>query len=155
FIEEHFPTLKPLFGIDLAAFQEIGRLLSGDTLSGDAVLLRVKAVPAPGQVVGPPRLEVNDRPRQNMIINRSYPQIPLGLITHFPAFCFSSQGGGARGLEVRLGGTALQEGMIDIVSAKLIQRRPRTDRKRRNEYEAAAQVTPTGALLRFDDVEVP
>jgi hypothetical protein len=29
FVEEHFPALKPLFGIDFAAFNEIGKAMSG------------------------------------------------------------------------------------------------------------------------------
>src|SRR5262245_42480333 len=54
-IEEHFPALKPLFGIDLAAFNEVGKILNGQPSAPDVVLLRLKAVPAPGQSVGPPK----------------------------------------------------------------------------------------------------
>jgi hypothetical protein len=83
-IEQHFPALKPLFGIDLAAFGETGRLLSGHALREDAVLLRLKAIPAAGQVIGPPKLEVDERQRQNHIRNRSYPQIPWVWSRTFP-----------------------------------------------------------------------
>src|SRR5258707_6496066 len=126
FVEEHFPKLKALFGIDFSALREIDT----DTLQGrrplraDAVLLRLKAVPAPGQIIGPPKLLVDEVQRQNIIRNRAFPQIPRGLVTHFPAFCFQSRGGGARGLEVRLAGSAQSLGLIEIVSAKLVQRHP-------------------------------
>lgn len=56
FVEAHFPALKPLFGIDLSAFDEIGNVLSGQLPRADVVLLRLKAVPAPDQIIGPPRL---------------------------------------------------------------------------------------------------
>jgi hypothetical protein len=112
FIEEHFPALKPLFGIDLAGFGEIWRHQSGHPLREDTVLLRLKAVPAAGQVIGPPKLEVDETQRQNFILNRAFPQIPRGLVTAFPAFSFYSRGGGARGLEVRLSGSALKDRLI-------------------------------------------
>jgi len=108
FVEEYFPVLKPLFGIDLTAFNQVDRMLNGSSSHGDTVLLRLKAVPAPAQIFGPPKLEVDERQRQNFIVNRSYPQIPLGLVTNFPPFSFQSRGGGALGLHVKLSGSALQ-----------------------------------------------
>jgi hypothetical protein len=153
-IEQHFPALKPLFGIDLAAFGEISRLLSGHSLRKDAVLLRLKAVPAPGQVIGPPKLEVDDRRRQNYIVNRSFPKIPLGLVTNFPAFCFNSRGGGARGLHVRLTGSALDRGFIEIASAMLRRDHP-TDVKLNRAIEVAPEITSAGVVLRFPELEVP
>jgi hypothetical protein len=90
---------------------------NGSLSGGDAVLLRLKAVPAPGQAVGSPKLEVDEVQRQNFIRNHSFPQIPRGLVTHFPAFCFKSRGGGARGFQVRLTGSALDQGLIEVASA--------------------------------------
>jgi hypothetical protein len=154
FVEEYFPVLKPLFGIDLTAFNQVDRMLNGSSSHGDTVLLRLKAAPASGQVIGPPRLEVDERQRQNFIVNRSYPQIPLGLVTNFPAFSFQSRGGGARGLHVKLSGSALHGGMIEIVSSNLIRRHP-TDRKLNLDVEAVPEITPAGVVFRFDKVEVP
>src|SRR5258705_11943454 len=68
FIEEHFPALEPLFGIDLAAFNEISEVESGRAPRRDVVLLRLKSVPAPGETVGPPKLEVDESQRQNVIM---------------------------------------------------------------------------------------
>jgi len=116
FVEEYFPVLKPLFGIDLTAFNQVDRMLNGSSSHGDTMLLRLKAAPAPGQTVGPPKREVDEVQRQNFIRNRSFPQIPRGFVTHFPGFCFKSRGGGARGLEVRLTGSALDQGLIEVVS---------------------------------------
>jgi hypothetical protein len=154
FIEEHFPALKSLFGIDLTAFNEVDRMRNGLLSRGDAVLLRLKAVPTPGQSVGSPKLLVDEVQRQNFIANRGYPQIPLGLVTNFPAFSFQSRGGGARGLHVKLSGSALHGGMIEIVSSNLIRRHP-TDRNLNLDVEAVPEITPAGVVLRFDKVEVP
>src|SRR5215472_9901697 len=70
FVEEYFPALKPLFGVDLTAFNQVDRMLNGSSSHGDTVLLRLKAVPAPAQIFGPPKLEVDERQRQNFIVNR-------------------------------------------------------------------------------------
>ncbi len=155
FVEEHFPKLKALFGIDFSALREIDT----DTLQGrrplraDAVLLRLKAVPAPGQIIGPPKLLVDEVQRQNIIRNRAFPQIPRGLVTHFPAFCFQSRGGGARGLEVRLAGSAQSLGLIEIVSAKLVQRHP-IDPNRNRDVDVVPEMTASGTAVRFPDLEV-
>jgi hypothetical protein len=154
FVEEYFPVLKPLFGIDLTAFKEVDRMLNGSSSHGDTVLLRLKAVPAPGQTVGPPKLEIDERQRQNFIVNRSYPQIPLGLVTNFPPFSFQSRGGGARGLHVKLNGSALHGGMIEIVASNLVRRHP-TDRNLNLDVEAVPEITPACVVLRFGKVEVP
>lgn len=154
FIEQHFPALKPLFGIDLAAFWDADRALSGQVLREDAILLRLKAVPAPGQLIGPPSLEVDERRRHAQIVNRSFPQIPLGLATNFPAFPFLSRGGGARGLHVRLSGSALDLGLIEITSAEL-QQYHRTDQNPSRHIEDAPEMTADGIVLRFPELEVP
>lgn len=153
-IEEHFPALKPLFGIDLAAFCEIGRVRSGHALREDIVLLRLRAVPAPGQIIGPPRLEVDERQRETSIVNRSFPQIPLGLVTSFPAFSFHSRGGGARGLYVKLSGSALDLGLIEITAAMLRRYHP-TDPKLNEDIQVAPEITPGGFTLHFPELEVP
>jgi hypothetical protein len=153
-IEEHFPALKPLFGIDLAVFGEIVRHRSGHSLREGAVFLRLKAVAAAGQVIGPPKLEVDERQRQNFIVNRNFPQVPLGLVTNFPPFTFHSRGGGARGLEVRLTGSALAEGLIEIASAVLRRYHP-TDPKLNQDIEVAPEMTPAGMVLRFPELQVP
>jgi hypothetical protein len=150
FIEEHFQALKPLFGIDLAAFGEFGRLMTGHPVREDAVLLRLKAVPASGQVIGPPRLEVDERQREA----HSGPRIPLGLVTNFPAFCFYSRGGGARGLHVRLAGSALDLGLIEITSAMLRRYHP-TDQGLNQDIEVVPEMTPAGGVLHFPELEVP
>jgi hypothetical protein len=154
FIEEHLHALKPLFGIDLAAFNEAGMLANGHSSCGDIVLLRLKSAPAPGETIGPPKLEVSEVQRENFIRNRAFPQIPRGLVTHFPAFSFYSRGGGARGLEVRLTGSALDLGVIEVVSAKLLQRHP-VDPELNREIQVTPDVTPSGSILRFHDLEVP
>ena len=154
FIEEHLPALKPLFGIDLAAFGEIDRLLSGHSLREDAVLLYLKAVPASGQDIGPPKLEVDERQRQNHIVNRSFPQIPLGLVTNFPAFSFHSRGGRARGLHVRLTGSALELGLVKITSAMLRRYHP-IDHNLNQDIKVAPEMTPAGVVLRFPELDVP
>jgi hypothetical protein len=152
-IEEHLPALKPLFGIDLAAFNEADMLVSGQSSRSDIVLLRLKPIPAPGETIGPPKLEVNEVLRENFIRNLAFPHIPRGLVTHFPAFSFHSRGGCARGLELRLMGSALDLGLIEIVSAKLHQRHP-VDPKLNREIQVAPEVTPAGSTLRFPDLEV-
>jgi hypothetical protein len=154
FIEEHFPALEPLFGIDLTAFHDVGRLMSGQAVRGDAVVLRLKAIPAVGQVVGPPRLEVDETHRQAMVLNQIVPQIPRGFVTNFPAFSFHSRGGGARGLEVRLSGSALKDGLIEITSAALRRHHP-TDRNRNQDIEVMPEMTPAGAVLRFSELDIP
>jgi hypothetical protein len=154
FVEEHFPALKPLFGIDLAAFNEVGKILSGQPSAPDVVLLRLKAIPAAGQVIGPPRLEVDETHRRTMALNRDTPRIPRGLVTHFPAFSFNSRGGGARGLEVRLSGSGLKGGFIEIVSAMLRQDHP-TERNLNQDIKALPEMTPAGVVLRFPELEVP
>lgn len=55
FVEEHFPKLKALFGIDFSALRDIDidSLLGGQPSQADAVLLPLKAVPAPGQTIVP------------------------------------------------------------------------------------------------------
>jgi len=154
FIEALFPALKPLFGVDLAAFRDSMNTLIGAPIGEGSVLLRLKAVPAPGQVIGPPRLDVNDAERENTIRNRSYPQIPLGLITNFPGFTFKSRGGAAQGLDVRLAGSALAQGLIEIVSAELRQQHP-TDSTLNRQVKIEPELSPAGAALRFEDIEVP
>ena len=154
FVEEHLPALKPLFGIELMTFNEVDTVARGQASQPDIVLLRLKAVPAPGEVIGTPKLTVDDVQRQNFIRNRAFPQIPRGLVTHFPAFCFQSRGGHARGLELRLTGSALDHDLIEVVAARLIQRHP-VDEKLNRDIQAAPDVTSAGAVLRFHDLEVP
>lgn len=154
FIEQHFPVLKPLFGIDLAAFEEIWRYQSGKPPRDDAVLLSLRAVAAPGHVIGPPKLMVDERQRQNFLVNMSFPQIPLGLVTSFPAFTFLSRGGGARGFEVALTGSALAAGLIEIDLA-ILQRQHPTDSKLNQVIKVAPEITSAGMVLRFPEVEVP
>jgi hypothetical protein len=154
FVEAHLAALKGIFGIDLTAFDDIGNVLSGRSLRTGTVLLRLKSVRATGQIVGPPKLEVDEIQRQNFIRNRAFPQIPRGLVTHFPAFCFKSRGAGARGLEVRLTGSALNQALIEMVSGKLLQSHP-VDRKLNREINVAPESTEAGTVLHFGELEVP
>jgi len=153
FVEEHFPALEPLFGIDLAPFNELGEIERGRAPRSDIVLLRLKSILAPGETIGPPKLEVNDGPRQTFIMNRSGAQIPRGFVTPIHAFCFESRGGSARGLELRLTGSALDLDLIEIVSAKLQQHHP-IDPKLNRDIQVTPEV-PGGTMLRFPDLEVP
>lgn len=149
FVEEHLPALEPLFGIDLAVLNEINDVASGRAPPRDAVLLRLKAVAAPGETVGPPKLAVDEVFRANF----GATQIPRGLVTHLPAFCFYSRGGCARGLEVRLTGSALDQGLVEAVSAKLQQRHP-IDRNLNRNIQVVPAMTPAGPILHFPDLEV-
>lgn len=152
FIEEQFPAIKDLFGIDLAAFHNAAAISDGKPLPADKVLMHLKSIPAPSQSIGAPKLEVDERQRENVIVNDGWPQIPLGLITHFPGFRLESRGGAAKGLRVHLTGTALDCGLIEIVSAEL-QRRSKMS-EQAEKLKPVPEPTPAGILLRFPEIEV-
>jgi hypothetical protein len=155
FIEEHLPRLKPLLGLDLASFNEVGTVLSGHAPGHEMVLLRLKTVAPPGHSAGPPRLEVEDSDRHHYSLNDLFSKIPSGFITNIaPGFNFQSRGGAARGLEVRLAGSALERGLVEVISGHLSQKHP-VDRERSRHITVAPEATPAGLVLRFPDLEVP
>ena len=56
--------------------------------------------------------------------------------------------------QVRLTGSALDLGLIEIVSAKLLQHHP-VDQKLNREIQVVPEVTSAGSILHFPDLEVP
>ena len=154
FVEAHLGDMEPLFGLDLAAFRGIDPALGGESLRPNALLLSFKAVAAPGQTIGPPRLQADETHRDICIRNNDFPHIPVGLVSHFPAFTFQSRGGAAQGLEVRLSGSALDQELIEPVSAWARQEHP-TDPRRNREWRLAPERSSQGAVFRMPDLEVP
>jgi hypothetical protein len=67
---------------------------------------------------------------------------------------FYSQGGGARGLHVKLTGSTLDLGLIEIASV-VLQRDHSTDRKLNQSIEVAPEIASLGVVLRFPKLEVP
>src|SRR5262249_48599450 len=120
----------------------------------DAVLLAFKAVAAPGQTIGPPKLEADETHRELCIRNNDFPQVPIGLVSHFPAFTFRSRGGAAQGLEIRLSGSALDQGLVEPVSAFTRREHP-TDPRRSREWRLTPERSSQGPIFRIPDLEVP
>src|SRR5262249_43669569 len=116
FVEAHLGDLEPLFGLDLAAFRSIDPAPGGESPRPNALLLSFKAVAAPGQTIGPPRLEADETHREICVRSNTFPQIPVGLVGHFPAFTFQSLGGAAQGLEIRVSGSAVDQGLVEPVA---------------------------------------
>ena len=154
FVEAHLDDMEPLFGLDLAAFRSIDTVLAGESPRPSAVLLRFKAVAAPGQTIGSPRLQADERARETCILNNSFPQIPIGLVGHFPAFTFQSRGGAARGLEIRISGSALDQGLVEVVSAWIRQEHP-IDPKLNRQWTLTPDQSSQDVVFRVPDLGVP
>ena len=154
FVEAHLDDMEPLFGLDLAAFRIIDTVLAGESPRPSAVLLRFKAVPAPGQPIGHPRLQADENARKTCILNNSFPEIPIGLVGHFPAFTFQSRGGAARGLQIRISGSALDQGLVEVVSAWIRQEHP-TDPKLNRQWTLTPDQSSQDVMFRVPDLGVP
>jgi hypothetical protein len=153
FVEKHFDQLEQLFGLDFAGFYAIGTALSGKKLPDGVELLRFKAVVAPGHAVGSPKLEVDESQRGNFARNNGFPQIPVGLIGHFPAFSFQSRGGGAQGLEFNFSGTAIEKGLVEVVSALVMQRHPAAHNPDK-KWDIKADPASRNTLFHISDFKV-
>jgi hypothetical protein len=154
FVEDHLGDMEPLFGLDLAAFRGIDPALAGESPRPSAVLLSFKTVAAPGQTIGPPRLESDESHREICLRNSSFPHIPVGLVGNFPAFTFQSRGGAAQGLEIRVSGSALEQGLVEPAAAWTRQEHP-TDHRRNREWRIAPERSSQGAIFRMPDLKVP
>src|SRR5262245_16809221 len=153
FVEAHLDEMKPLFGLDLAAFRSIDTEFAGKSPRPGAVLLGFKAVAAPGQKIGPPKLEADQTHREICIRNNDFPRIPIGLVSHFPAFTFQSRGGAARGLEILISGSALDQGLVEVVSAWIRQQHP-TDPKLNRQWTLTPDQSSQGVMFRVPDLGV-
>jgi len=144
FVEEHLSEMETLLGLDLG-------ILAGKPPAPGAVVLRFRAAPAPGQTIGPPALKVDQSQREITIRNKDFLQIPLGLVCHFPAFKFQSRGGAARGLEIRLFGSALDQELIEPVSALIKQQHPTN-----SELDRTWRLPPDpSSRFRVPDLAIP
>src|SRR5262249_49440433 len=101
-----------------------------------------------------PRLQADETHREICVRNSSFPHIPVGLIGHFPAFLFHSRGGAAQGLEVRLSGSAVDQGLVEPVSSWTRQEH-RTDPRRNGEWRLTLEPSAQGAVFRIPDLKVP